>query len=160
MEKTKLLTYTVIALLLLNLGTLAYLFASAPKRQQAHGKGPHGKPMPREVIIEKLHFDPLQTRQYDQLIEWHRANVRVTEDKIRSSKNSLYRLLNEEQVDENAKTVLIDSIAQYQRQIESIHFRHFMDIRKLCKKEQLDDFAQLTNELSKLFSRPQKRRHD
>lgn len=161
MEKTKLLTFTVIALLLLNFGTLGFLFLSGPKNHPPHhGHGPEGRPKPREIIIEKLHFDNNQIAQYDQLIEWHQATIGKTEDKIRQSKNELYLLLNAEPIDEKAKTALIDSLSNYQKQIESTHFKHFGDIKKLCKPNQLKDFEALTEELSLLFSRPQRKPHE
>ena len=31
------------------------------------------------------------------------------------------------------------------------HFAHFLDIQKICKPEQQDDFALLTKDLSKMF---------
>ena len=35
--------------------------------------------------------------------------------------------------------------------IQQIHFAHFLDIQKICKPEQQDDFALLTKDLSKMF---------
>ena len=52
MEKTKLLTVTVIGLLLLNLGTLGFLFLNGPK---VHRGLHEGRPEPKEIIIDKLH---------------------------------------------------------------------------------------------------------
>lgn len=161
MEKTKLLTFTIIALLLLNFCTLGFLFlSSAENHPPRHGHGPEGRPKPREIIIEKLHFDKEQVVQYDQLIEWHQTTIRETEDKIRKSKNELYLLLNTEPIDEKGKITLIDSLAAYQKQIESTHFKHFGDIKNLCKPNQLKDFEALTEELSGLFSKPQRKPHE
>ncbi len=157
MNKSRLLTITVVALLLLNLGTLMFLFNSGHKEPQGHPRGPHGRPMPREIIIEKLHFDPDQVAEYNKLIEWHHSNIEKMEDKISMAKNELYLLLNEETINENARKTLIDSLSSYQKQIETIHFRHFQDIRKLCRKDQMDDYKDLTTTLSELFSKPKPR---
>lgn len=159
MEKSKFLTYTVIALLLLNLATLAFLFASGAKNHQP-GEGLRKKPMPREIIIERLHFDAQQVREYDKLIAMHRSSIGRTEDKIRQCKNELYQLLNENPVDEKTKTALIAAISENQKEIETIHFNHFQAISKLCRAEQRADFKQLTTELSQLFQHPRKPRHD
>lgn len=162
MEKTKLLTFTVFALLLLNLGTLGFLLLSGPKGQHPHDGGPghHGKPRPREIIIEKLRFDPQQVKEYDRLIRWHQDNIGRAEQQISEAKNDLYRLLNDEPIDDKKKDSLTATIAVAQKQIEGIHFRHFQDIKKLCRPDQLNDFGQLTHELSRMFSRPQKRPHE
>jgi periplasmic protein CpxP/Spy len=160
MEKTKLLTLGIIALFLLNLGTLGFLLLSSPKAHHPPGHGPEGKSKPREIIIEKLHFDAVQINEYDQLIQWHRSHITALEDKIRDSKNELYLQLNENPVNETTKDSLINALASYQKEIEITHFKHFQDIKKLCKKEQLEDFTALTEELSRLFSKPPPHRND
>jgi periplasmic protein CpxP/Spy len=157
MEKTKLLTFSVIALLLLNLGTLGFLVLSKPN----HPRGlEHGRHKPKEVIIEKLHFDANQITQYETLIKSHQDKIKVLDDSIRSTKNQLYELLRKDVVDEKLKITLIDQISMYQRQIDGNHFNHFEAIKKLCKKDQLDDFNELTEELTRIFSkqnRPERR---
>lgn len=161
MEKTKLLTLGIIALLLLNLGTLCFLFVSGPKGQHSPpGHGRDGRPKPREIIIGKLHFDAAQIKEYDQLIKWHRSRITETEDKIRDSKNELYLQLNENPVNEKTKDSLINALSLYQKEIELVHFKHFQDIKMLCKKEQIEDFTALTEELSRLFSKPPHQRND
>jgi len=161
MEKTKLLTFGIIALFILNLGTLGFLLLSGPKgHHPPPGHGPEGRTKPREIIIEQLHFDATQIKEYDQLIQWHRSHISEMEEKIRDSKNELYLLLNENPVNEKIKDSLIADLASFQKEIESIHFKHFQDIKKLCKKEQLDDFTKLTSTLSRLFSKPPPPRND
>lgn len=157
MEKQKLITFSIVALLLLNIGTLGFLFVTGSK----HGTmppHPHGRLEPREIIIGKLHFDEQQQAQYADLIQEHRHNIESAEDKIRETKNELYLLLN--QSNSTQKDSLIALLANYQKEIETSHFEHFTAIKKLCRKEQLADFEDLTAELSKIFSRPPRPRHD
>jgi Spy/CpxP family protein refolding chaperone len=162
MEKTKLLTITVIGLLLLNFATLGFLFISGTKGHKPPHDIPEGRHEPKEIIIERLHFDANQQKEYGQLIEWHRGEIRQLEDSIRVSKNELYMLLNDDKVDEKAKVTLINEIALFQKQIEATHFKHFEDIKKLCKPEQQVYFNELTEELGRLFSRnkPPRPRHE
>jgi protein CpxP len=157
MEKTKLLTFAVITLLLLNLGTLGFLFFSGPKGNHPHpGQGQEGRPKPREIIIEKLHFDANQQKEYDKLIQWHQSEIRTIEDTIRAAKNELYSTLSASEVNKNEKDSLINALAIHQKQIETTHFKHFEDIKKLCHKDQLEDFDNLTDELSRIFSKGQR----
>jgi Spy/CpxP family protein refolding chaperone len=151
MNKIKLLTFAVIGLLLLNLATLSFLFLNAPG-------GNHHKP--QEIIIEKLHFDENQQRQYKQIIQWHRGRINDLDEKFKQTKENLYHLLLASNVDEKKKDSLISALANYQREIEITHFKHFQEIKKLCKKEQLKDFDYLTTELSRIFSPPPKPRKD
>lgn len=157
MEKTKLLTLSVIGLLLLNLGTLGFLFLNGKERGRPH----EGRPEPKEIIIHKLHFDGAQQKEYAKLIQWHRGQITQLDGNIREAKNDLYRQLNKAEVNIKTKDSLITVINSNQKQIEATHFKHFEDIKKLCHKDQLDDFNYLTEELSRIFApKPHGPRHD
>ena len=88
MKKTKLLTITVIGLLLLNFAILAFLLVSGPRGHKRPNERPEGRPDPREIIIERLHFDNKQEKEYAELIKWHRGEIK----KLDSSKNWTRRL--------------------------------------------------------------------
>lgn len=150
MNKTKLLSFAVLALLLLNFGILGFLFVNKDKER------PRERRMPREIVIEQLHFDTDQIAAYDVTIKMHQNAIRELDQTIRTTKNELYQLLNSEVIDVVKKDQLINQLAAAQKQIETTHFNHFLDIKALCKKDQLDDYDNLTEELSKLFSHPRK----
>lgn len=152
MNKTKLLSVAVIALLVLNFGILGFLFLS--KKYE-----PNGRKMPREIVIEKLHFDENQIVEYEKIIKEHQNAIRNLDDSIRKTKNELYQLLNEEKINSAQKDSLYLKLANYQKQIETTHFNHFLEIKKLCKKEQLADYKNLTEELSKIFSHKPRPKH-
>ncbi|MGL2964605.1 Spy/CpxP family protein refolding chaperone [Flavobacterium sp. RSB2_4_14] len=162
MEKTKLLTITIIGLLLLNLATLGFLFVSGPKGPKSPHDRLEGRPEPKEIIIEKLHLDAHQQKEYENLIQWHRGEIRQLEDTIHEAKEKLYSELMQPEVNVKTKDSLITLLARSQKQIEETHFKHFEDIKKLCKPEQQEYFNDLTEELGKLFSRnkPPRPRHD
>lgn len=154
MDKTKLLIFSVIILLLLNLGTLGFLFFSEPK---VHLPSSDRRPKPKEIIIKKLHFDANQQKKYDKLIHLHRTAINELDDNIRVAKNRLYLQLLKTNIEVITKDSLVDALANYQKQIENTHFKHFQEIKKLCNQEQLEDYYDLTEELSKIFSRKQHR---
>jgi len=153
MNKTKLLSAAVITLLVLNFGILGFLFLS--KKNE-----PNGRKMPREIVIEKLHFDENQIVEYEKIIEEHQKAIRNLDDSIRNTKNELYQLLNEEKINSTIVDSLYLKLANYQKQIETTHFNHFLEIKKLCKKEQLADYKNLTEELSKIFSHPRRPKNE
>lgn len=121
MEKTKLLTITVIGLLLVNLATLSFLFLSGPKP----GKLPHkGRPEPREIIIEKLHFDAKQQQEYDKLIQWHRDEIEYLDDTIRHKKYLLYTFLYRDSTDvkiKERKQGILNELSYWQQRY---HWNH------------------------------------
>jgi len=162
MERTKLLTITVIGLLLLNFATIGFLFLSGPKGHKPPNDMPVGRPNPKEIIIERLHFDVNQQREYDKIIQWHKDEIKRLDDGIREAKNDLYAQLKEPQIDLKIKDSLIAVINSNQKQIEATHFKHFEDIKKICHKGQIEDFNDLTEELSRIFAanKPPRPRHE
>jgi periplasmic protein CpxP/Spy len=148
MNKTKLLSISVIALLLLNFGILGFGFLSKDRK------------MPREIVIEKLHFDENQIAQYDKTIKNHQKAIRTIDDSIRTTRNELYQLLNSDTIDSSKRDRLYLKFAEYQKQIETTHFNHFLEIKSICKKEQLADFNHLTDELSKIFNNRRKPKNE
>jgi len=157
MEKTKLLTISVIGLLLLNFATLGFLFLNGSKEHHP----PHEGQKPREIIIDKLHFDANQQKEYDKIIQWHHGEIERLDGNIRQTKNELYAQLSKPEVNAKTKDSLIALLNAYQKQVEETHFKHFEDIKKLCKPNQQEDFMALTTELSRIFApRPHRPRHE
>ena len=116
--------------------------------------------MPREIVIERLHFDKNQIVAYEEIIEIHKKTIRDLDKSIRATKNELYQLLNSDKIDSTQKDRLLLELASYQKQIETTHFNHFLDIKKICKKEQLVDYKTLTEELGSIFAPNRKPKHD
>lgn len=146
MQKVKLLTIAVIGLLLLNVCLLVFVFFRHPM-----GMHPH-RPKPDVVIIDKLQFDKPQQEAYRLLINEHHAAIIKMQATTRQLKNTLYKQL---LLPTNRRTTvdsLTTAIAINQQSIEQINFKHFDDIKQLCKPEQLNNFTDLVDDLAKLFS--------
>lgn len=157
MEKTKLLTIAVLSLLVLNLATVGFLLLSGPKGNHPQpGQGQEGRLKPKEIIIEKLHFDVNQQKEYDKLIQWHQGEIKTIEDHIREAKDALYQILSSSEINIKSKDSLINALSFHQKEIEITHFKHFEDTKKLCHKDQIEDFNTLTEELGRLFSKGRK----
>lgn len=119
---------------------------------------PPARKEPREIIIEKLHFNENQVKQYDELIRKHRSDIELNEKILRETKNALYVTLSQE---EPLQTdTLMQRIQETQHQIELTHYHHFRDIRQLCAQEQLAAFDSLAFELAALFAPPHKPNHN
>lgn len=148
MKKNSLYIILIIGLVALNLFTI-WSVSSNPKH-----RGPFGKmrPEPREIIIDKLHFDKSQIANYDLLIKLHQKNIHEASEKSLAIRSNLYKQLIVPEMDRIGVDSLINAIGTQQKQIESIHFHHFEDIKNICKTEQLNDFHNLVDELSLLFA--------
>ena len=157
MGKTKLLTIAVIGLLVINFGTLGFLLLNG----KGHRSPQEGRQKPKEIIIKKLRFDEAQQKKYAKLIKWHRGEITKLDGNIREAKNELYSQLLKLETNVKAKDSLILVISFNQKQIEETHFKHFEDIKKLCHKDQMENFNDLTVELSRIFApKPHRPRHD
>ena len=147
MNKTKFLTLTILLLFIINIVTLVFFMTKGPKDKMLPRK------LPMAIIIEKLHFDTHQIAAYEKLISLHRKKIDEKDKTIKNLKNELYKQLanpeNKTKIDS-----LVNQIALQQSTIEKIHFNHFLDIKKICKQDQLKDFNDLTQELSRIFSKP------
>lgn len=151
MSKQKFYIVVIIGLLVSNLLLIGFTF---PKR--GHKAPPKGMKHegPKNIIIEKLKFDDAQVASYNDLIEAHQANIREQDERIFAIKNSMYESLNK--IDAKLSDSLSGEIASAQKAIEILHYNHFLDIKKLCKPEQLKDYEMLTKDIAKLFSRKPK----
>lgn len=112
---------------------------------------PHPRELPRQTIIDKLRFDSEQIETYDLLITAHQSAIRSADERIHEARNELYRLLNTDSSSERVDSAKW-KISNIQYEIETIHFNHFLEIKKLCKENQLPYFNDLTSELESLFN--------
>jgi periplasmic protein CpxP/Spy len=141
MNKNRFYQIVIAALLILNI-VLLFLHFSRPERPVR----------PRNIIIERLHFDKNQIEQYEALIDKHHELIITNEVEINKVKDELYQQLIQP-YDSLKVDSLSKNMADLQKKAEMMNFRHFQDIKKICKPEQLPYFEKLTNELTKLFSR-------
>lgn len=150
MTKVRILTASVIGLLILNVVVLTFFLLKKP----GPGHRPHG---PKDYIIEKLSFTDQQQAAYLKLIETHREEVQNQDAVIMAQKQQLYGLLSGS--DTSGAFQLEQSIGMHQTEMERIHFNHFQAIKELCNPEQIPKFQELSMELAGLFSqrKPAKR---
>ncbi|MVM39959.1 periplasmic heavy metal sensor [Spirosoma sp. HMF3257] len=158
MERTKLLTFSVIGLLLLNLLTIGYVvFKSGHFSQSDQSRSqPLGREGPARVIISRLHFDEQQQKQFLEMgRQHHQETRRLNEESVRLFR-TYYSLLATTPPDTAKASMLARQIADIQRQIAELNFAHFQEIKALCRPEQQADFVQLVDDLARLFGRPQR----
>ena len=158
MERTKLLTVAVIGLLLLNLLTVGFLIVKPMRNRPLH---PDHLPEqsdsngPESIIVERLHFDPTQQKQYHQLVTRHRSQTRNLSSQMVQLYKDYYGLLASDQSDSARANALSEQIAANQRAQAELNFDHFKQINALCRPDQQGDFHRLVSDLSNLFGHPQ-----
>jgi hypothetical protein len=140
MNKFKFLKLIIIGLLVSN-GILLFMLT----------KGHVRKGGPKTIIIEKLHFDKEQIKNYETYIQQHRKAIDNNEAALNKLRSTLFEQLKYQQ-----DTIKIDSlisiIAKQQTLAERINYNHFLEIKRLCKPSQQKYFDELTIEIANLFS--------
>ena len=147
MTKIRQLTIAVVGLLLVNVGLLAFLPVNKPGPPQGGGYRPNGEG-PKQIIIEKLDLNPEQIVAYGRLIDGHKDAIAKLTGEVRTTRNKLYATLSD---DPSSADSLLDQLGALQVAIETTHYRHFTEIKKLCRPDQLGKFQELTSELSSYF---------
>jgi periplasmic protein CpxP/Spy len=153
MSKIKLLTIAVVGLLAVNIGIVGFLVMRKPPMPR-EGSPAVKREGPKKIIIERLHFDKEQVAAYETIITEHQKSVKALKDSISNTKNSLYQSLKTETF--ASKDSLINLLSDLQKRIESVHYEHFTQIKKLCKPEQMEAFNALTGELAFYFTTEKK----
>lgn len=145
MNKLKLYKILIAFLIIANLVMVWQLMSFKKRPPRAEG--------PRNEIIKELHFDKHQIMLYDDLIKKHREDIRGTEQKLNNLKSAYFLQLNTNRQSMQKDSVL-QLIGKMAMEKEQINYKHFEDIRKICKPNQLPDFKNLVNQLNDLFVGP------
>jgi len=148
MRKTRFISFIALGLLITNLLLVVFILFNKPQTRPYEG--------PKKLIAERLHFDAEQIEVYDNLIAIHRTHMNTKDSLIKQAKNELYTCI----ISGNliTKDSLKNQLGQLQIEIEDIHYNHFLDIKKLCRENQLNDFTALLKDMVQLFSKEPKDR--
>ena len=149
MNKSKFLLFLSLGLFFTNLFLIWFFVFNPPS---------HYRGLPKNIIIQKLHFDENQRGDYENLIHEHQREIRKYNDELMALKKDLYAGLRKENP-AATKDSLISEIEKIQIAIENTHYSHFQDIKSLCKPEQMEAFNRLTLELSRIFTPKRPPRH-
>ncbi|MCW2119501.1 Spy/CpxP family protein refolding chaperone [Flavobacterium sp. 7A] len=148
MNKVKILTISVIALVLLNIGLIVFIRVM---KSRMFGGSRGGM---RTMIIKKLDFDTQQQVQFEAIVKIHKAKIDSLDQVQKNTKESLFTQLTQPEVNENVKDSLITVLAENQKVIENAHFEHFRKMKSICKTpEQQEKFKALVKELGEMFAR-------
>jgi periplasmic protein CpxP/Spy len=141
MTKNKFFSFIIIGLVVSNVLLIVFVVSRKPPHPHMDG--------PKKMIIKSLHFDKKQVDQYSILVKIHVESSRKTKNKIHNTKGELYTTLLSE--NDSKKDSLLSSISKFEREIEILNYNHFLDIKKICKGDQLNDFEELTKKMSSFF---------
>ena len=143
MEKSKFLTLIIVFLLVLNLGTLIFLFIG--RGPGGPNRPPHDKEGPAQFIIDELAFDEKQQASFDDLKKEHQTQMRNLQDSIKKQRELWPELIIS---GDNAKADSISTlIGKHQKQIEIYTYQHFVKVYGLCNEDQKKKFKNIIGDI-------------
>lgn len=157
MSKVKWLSTAVIGLLLLNLVVVSILLFRKPPHPFP-GPEENRRLNPREYIIEKLRFDEKQKAVYEAAVFKHRNSIDERENSIKELKKRLYATLLNSQPGA-VKDSIETQIQLVQKEIEDIHYAHFLEIKAICRPDQIALYNELSKEFASFFIPPKRPSH-
>ncbi len=146
MKKETLLTLAVVSLLLLNFGTLGFLFFRRPPFPPGGG--------PRQLdqhIVETLHLNAEQQKQFEQLKSAHHQQMQASEEAYRLALSNYFALLKNDPVMPAQRDSLQTILTRIQNERAIVTFQHFADLKALCSPEQRQNFDALLPELMQVI---------
>ncbi len=149
-KQKRYLIFVIILLVILNLSTLLMLWIGRPLHLSAK-EGPvsteHEKARVQQLLKDELEFDETQIKQYLKMRHEHHEQAQQLNDDIRNLKKQMF----DEVLQDKPQPILSDSllilVQEKQADLEKLTFRHFLNLKKLCKPKQQDKLKLLIHEV-------------
>jgi len=144
MEKNKFLKVIIFFLLIINLGTLVFLFLS--RVHAGHHRGDRGNHEgPANFITEELGFDEKQQSQFEDLKKEHQGQMRNMQDSMKMQRDMFPDVII---AGDNVKADSIaTNISRSQKQIEIYTYQHFVKVYQICNDEQKKKFKNIIDDI-------------
>ncbi|MBS1771784.1 MAG: periplasmic heavy metal sensor [Bacteroidetes bacterium] len=150
MSKDGFYKVVVIALLLLNIGTLGYLWQSGKQGEERR----HGGPGPAPFIIEKLQLDDSQKAQFEKLRDAHHERTEQLRHESAQLHDALFSMLKNDVIDSAAVDSLNKLILVNVQQKEALNFNHFKELKSILKPEQYKLYDEFIEQIARQFAPP------
>jgi hypothetical protein len=138
----------VAILLLTNIATLSIYWIKKPNHVDGPGRdnGNREKRM-GQFLVDQMKFDDTQAAAYWKLRDSMIASQRQVVDSMRNAKKSFFDLLNQPGATDSALIARSNEIAELQKRLDLATFRHFKNVRAICRPDQLEKFDTVIKEI-------------
>ena len=149
LHKNKLLTWLVLLLVVINIGSMIFMWMGKPKHENP------GQGSPKEFLSRELKFDEKQQVQYDKLVDEHRDQANDTRKKIKEEKEKMYGLLKSLDLTDSLKKSAVERVAEATKELDLITLNHFERVRNMCTPEQKTKLDQIMMQMLGMMSAQQ-----
>lgn len=149
METLKFYKIAIAALLLLNAGTLTFLWVNRPPNPREAG--------PFQFLVRATGMDEAQQEEYDKLRKEHRATLETYRHQNKQVRETLFRLMATKEVNAPEVQILADSLGALRAKEELFTYEHFRQVRAICRPDQLPRFDAAIGEAVQSMGPPPQR---
>lgn len=151
MKKDMFYRAVIIILLLLNLGTLGFMWMNGREHTGEHG---HHPPRPDGIIITRLGLNEHQQEQFFTFRDEHHGQMVEIQQESSKLHKELFALLQQANADTVLKDSLLARIQILNLRKEEVTFHHFQQLRSILNPGQLDKFDDLVEDISQQIMGP------
>lgn len=148
MKNERFYKIVIVLLLLLNTGTLAFLWMKSNRPPHGPMGGPGKRNRVDMLMSEKLHFTQQQEDQMEGLKHDHHSQMIEIQKDESQLHTELFGLLHSNNNDTTAKNAILVKLAANDTRKEEVTFEHFRQIRAILTPEQLPKFDELMEEIA------------
>ena len=141
--KIRVLTILVVLLIVLNIGSLGYIWH---EHYIGHDRGPRDGHGPGGLVIKELQFDERQQAEFEKLRNEHHTAMRNIGEQDRALHDELFRSLSRSGDTSAYADSLIHRIATLRVENEQITYRHLAEVRRICTPAQQRRFDEMIAE--------------
>ena len=128
----------IILLVVLNLGTMAFLLFGHPCKERVAQQGRSA-----EFLIRELGLSNTQQDEFGQLRDLHQDQLQVLQELDRKLHNRFFEMIFLPAADTLSLKILADSIAQVRIKTEMLTYEHFSELKKLLTLQQKEKFHRI-----------------
>jgi periplasmic protein CpxP/Spy len=149
MSSNRFLKIVILILILINLGTLAFIWFSRPMRT------PDGRrAVAAGFIVRELNLSEAQRREYRSMRINHLRTLEVLQEHDKMLHEQFFRQLFAEVPDMQAVADLADSIALNRKEMEILTYDHFRHLQHILTPEQQKRFKDIFDDVLKIVLPP------
>lgn len=156
MQDSRFLKIVIAILLIINVATLSFMISRDREGRPPFPHGPggpdHGGPF--EFIVHELNMDETQRSKFAELRDEHHQAVEELQEASHELHDKYFEELANPAADSVQINAMADSMAGIQKQIDLVTWKHFSQVRAICKPEQQKKFDVIIREALRMMQRP------
>lgn len=136
--KSKILLIAIGTLLVANLVLLCFFITNNPTEKR--GIRGDRKAMMTAFLKNDLGFNQQQLQQYNTLSQAHHTKIKAMFDEAGNDKEKQFKQMTTDDFSDSAISNTAILFADKQKEIQTVMFKHFKDVRNLCTPQQQPKF--------------------